>query len=130
MYLSSNNNHQHQNNNNNNGIGTKHISNDNISKDNENVWMGLPAKTEAMIIPADNNNSVNWQELGDLGIVSAATGLPVYQQPATDLDVKSLYQMQRQDSQDVFRSFENEASPGFDLLSYLCDVSKLPFYTI
>ncbi|XP_031783834.1 uncharacterized protein LOC100122625 [Nasonia vitripennis] len=125
MYFSNNNNHQHQNNNNSTGIGigTKRISisNENSPNDNRNVWMGLPAKTEPMIIPAGNNNSVNWQELGDLGIVSAATGLPVYQQPATDLDVKPLHQMQRQDSQDVFRSFENEASPNFDLLSYLCE---------
>lgn len=71
----------------------------------ENVWMGLPAINA-------NSSSAAWQELSDLGIV--ANGLPVYQQPIIDLDTRQ---------QDVFQTLENDLPSGFDLLSYLCEVS-------
>ena len=125
-FFNNNNNSSSSNNKNNINFKTSIINDGNDLRSSGNTWLGLPLKDKPTTTAAtSNSNTIAWQELCDLGITVAPKGLPLYQQqsPVVDIEPKQEPQVQPRDNQDVFQALETDASNGFDLLSYLCEVS-------
>jgi hypothetical protein len=82
-------------------------------------WINFSTKVESTI--DESNANVTWEQLNNEGITPSTTRLPLYY-PVPMIDVGM--RPPEEQPPDVFPNFDNVASNDFDLLSYLCEVSR------
>ncbi|XP_023247178.1 myb-like protein M isoform X2 [Copidosoma floridanum] len=104
----------------------KHMHSNHSNNNNNIINVKMTMNTEGNLNNNDNNNNNNvaWQHSNNPGItVQHATGLPVYQQPHTMIDIESKQEPNLLGvSQDPFQILEtNDLPKNFDLISFLCE---------